>query len=85
MPLGDAPLIASLPAHDIERAKRWYDEKLGLTPIMDLGPARPALPERRLRVAHLPDAVGRDRQAHARQRSSSRISVPRCVSWVPRA
>ena len=39
MPLGDAPLIASLPAHDIERAKRWYDEKLGLTPIMDLGPA----------------------------------------------
>ena len=39
MRLGDAPLIASLPAHDIERAKRWYDEKLGLTPIMDLGPA----------------------------------------------
>ena len=39
MPLSDAPLIASLPAHDIERAKRWYSEKLGLTPIMDLGDA----------------------------------------------
>jgi catechol 2,3-dioxygenase-like lactoylglutathione lyase family enzyme len=39
MPLADAPLTASLPAHDIDRAKRWYDEKLGLTPIMDLGPA----------------------------------------------
>jgi catechol 2,3-dioxygenase-like lactoylglutathione lyase family enzyme len=39
MPLSDAPLIASLPAHDIERAKRWYEEKLGLTPILDLGRA----------------------------------------------
>jgi catechol 2,3-dioxygenase-like lactoylglutathione lyase family enzyme len=39
MLLADAPFIASLPAHDIERAKRWYDEKLGLTPIMDLGPS----------------------------------------------
>jgi catechol 2,3-dioxygenase-like lactoylglutathione lyase family enzyme len=39
MSLTDAPLFASLPAHDIERAKRWYEEKLGLTPIMDLGVA----------------------------------------------
>jgi len=39
MPLGDAPFIASLPAHDIERAKRWYQDKLGLAPIMDMGPA----------------------------------------------
>jgi catechol 2,3-dioxygenase-like lactoylglutathione lyase family enzyme len=39
MPLNDAPLIASLPAHDIERAKRWYQEKLGLSPTMDLGAA----------------------------------------------
>jgi predicted enzyme related to lactoylglutathione lyase len=37
MPLTDAPFIASLPAHDIERAMRWYQEKLGLTPLMDLG------------------------------------------------
>jgi catechol 2,3-dioxygenase-like lactoylglutathione lyase family enzyme len=36
--LADSPMSASLPAHDIERAKRWYAEKLGLTPIMDLGP-----------------------------------------------
>jgi catechol 2,3-dioxygenase-like lactoylglutathione lyase family enzyme len=39
MPLSDAPLFASLPAHDIERAVRWYEDKLGLTPIMDLGQA----------------------------------------------
>jgi catechol 2,3-dioxygenase-like lactoylglutathione lyase family enzyme len=39
MSLKDAPLFASLPAHDIERAKRWYAEKLDLTPIMDLGVA----------------------------------------------
>lgn len=37
MSLIDAPIIANLPAHDIERAKRWYQEKLGLTPILDLG------------------------------------------------
>jgi catechol 2,3-dioxygenase-like lactoylglutathione lyase family enzyme len=39
MLLTDAPMIPSLPAHDIERAMRWYEEKLGLTPIMDLGVA----------------------------------------------
>ena len=39
MSLTDAPLYASVPAHDIERAKRWYEEKLGLKPMMDLGPA----------------------------------------------
>ena len=39
MSLADAPLFASLPAHEIDRAKRWYDEKLGLTPLMDLGAA----------------------------------------------
>ena len=36
MQLSDAPFITSLPAHDIERAVRWYEEKLGLTPSMDL-------------------------------------------------
>ena len=36
MPLSESPFITSLPAHDIERAVRWYEEKLGLTPIMDL-------------------------------------------------
>jgi catechol 2,3-dioxygenase-like lactoylglutathione lyase family enzyme len=39
MSLTEAPMIASLPAHDIDRAKRWYEEKLGLTPVQDLGPA----------------------------------------------
>ncbi len=39
MSLADSPMTPSLPAHDIERAKRWYAEKLGLTPSMDLGPA----------------------------------------------
>ena len=38
MTLVDAPLFANIPAHDIERAMGWYREKLGLTPIMDLGP-----------------------------------------------
>jgi catechol 2,3-dioxygenase-like lactoylglutathione lyase family enzyme len=38
MSLKDAPMYPSLPAKDIERAKRWYEEKLGLTPAMDLGP-----------------------------------------------
>jgi predicted enzyme related to lactoylglutathione lyase len=39
MSLKDAPLFASLPAHDIERAKRWYEEKLELTPMLDMGAA----------------------------------------------
>jgi catechol 2,3-dioxygenase-like lactoylglutathione lyase family enzyme len=39
MSLTDAPMFATLPAHDIERAKRWYEEKLGLTPSLDLGVA----------------------------------------------
>ena len=38
MSLKDRPMFASLPAHDIERAKRWYEEKLELTPMLDLGP-----------------------------------------------
>ena len=37
MSLTTAPFFASLPAEDIERARRWYEEKLGLTPVMDLG------------------------------------------------
>jgi catechol 2,3-dioxygenase-like lactoylglutathione lyase family enzyme len=37
MQLSDAQLFATLPAHDIQRALRWYDEKLGLKPVMDLG------------------------------------------------
>jgi predicted enzyme related to lactoylglutathione lyase len=35
--LKDKPMFASLPAHDIDRAKRWYEEKLELTPMLDLG------------------------------------------------
>jgi predicted enzyme related to lactoylglutathione lyase len=37
MDLSDAQLVANVPAQDIQRAMRWYDEKLGLRPIMDLG------------------------------------------------
>ena len=36
--LDDAPIFASIPAKDIERARRWYEEKLGLAPIQDMGP-----------------------------------------------
>jgi catechol 2,3-dioxygenase-like lactoylglutathione lyase family enzyme len=37
MDFSDTPLTPSLPAHDISRAMRWYEETLGLKPIMDLG------------------------------------------------
>ena len=37
MSLKDKSMFASLPAHDIDRAKRWYEEKLELTPMLDLG------------------------------------------------
>ena len=37
MQVADAPLVATLPAKDLDRAMRWYEEKLGLKPIMDLG------------------------------------------------
>jgi len=33
--LTDAPFWATLPASDIERAKRWYAEKLGLVPVKE--------------------------------------------------
>jgi catechol 2,3-dioxygenase-like lactoylglutathione lyase family enzyme len=39
MSLAKAPMIATLPAHDGARAQRWYKEKLGLEPLMDLGVA----------------------------------------------
>lgn len=36
--LDQMPLFANVPAKDFERAKRWYQEKLGLTPAVDMGP-----------------------------------------------
>src|SRR6266508_918987 len=39
MSLANAPFSATLPAHDIARAQRWYEEKLGLAPVMDMGVA----------------------------------------------
>ena len=33
MALQNAPVVAMLPAVDLERAKKFYEEKLGLTPI----------------------------------------------------
>lgn len=33
--LGNVPLHAVLPASDLERAKRWYSEKLGLEPASE--------------------------------------------------
>ena len=32
----DVPIRPSLPASDLERAKRWYSEKLGLDPVREL-------------------------------------------------
>lgn len=63
MALANAPLIAALPAHDIERAKRWYEEKLGLTPAMEMGLAE-MLQDWRQSVAAVPDTIRWDRQAH---------------------
>jgi catechol 2,3-dioxygenase-like lactoylglutathione lyase family enzyme len=31
----NTPLAATLPASDMERAKRWYSEKIGLEPVED--------------------------------------------------
>ena len=36
--LDQTPLFANVPAKDYERAKRWYQEKLGLTPAVEMGP-----------------------------------------------
>ena len=33
--LGAAPFWATLPASDLERAKRWYADVLGLTPLVE--------------------------------------------------
>ena len=35
--LDQSPMFANVPAKDFERAKRWYQEKLGLSPSMDMG------------------------------------------------
>jgi catechol 2,3-dioxygenase-like lactoylglutathione lyase family enzyme len=32
----NVPIRPSLPASDLERAKRWYSEKLGLDPVREL-------------------------------------------------
>jgi predicted enzyme related to lactoylglutathione lyase len=37
MDLSNSRLVASIPAEDLDRAMRWYEEKLGLRPMMDLG------------------------------------------------
>jgi predicted enzyme related to lactoylglutathione lyase len=39
MSLANSTVFALIPAHDAQRAKRWYEEKLGIQPTMDLGPA----------------------------------------------
>jgi catechol 2,3-dioxygenase-like lactoylglutathione lyase family enzyme len=36
MDFTNAPFVGNLPAADINRAIAWYDEKLGLKPVMDL-------------------------------------------------
>ena len=35
--LAQAPMFATVPAQDFERAKRWYNEKLGIVPVVDMG------------------------------------------------
>ena len=31
--IGNYPIAAMLPASDLQRAKKWYEEKLGLSPV----------------------------------------------------
>jgi len=33
--IGSSPLIPMLPASDLERAKKWYADNLGLTPVSE--------------------------------------------------
>lgn len=33
--LADHPIFTSIPTDDLQRARRWYEEKLGLTPSED--------------------------------------------------
>ncbi|MBA2757104.1 MAG: VOC family protein [Chloroflexi bacterium] len=35
--LKDAPVYATLAASEIGRARRWYEEKLEMTPVVDMG------------------------------------------------
>ena len=64
MSLKDKPFFASLPAEDIERAKRWYEEKLALNPDLDLGFGGLVYQTGGISMDDLPDAVGGDGQAH---------------------
>lgn len=34
--LKDVPVFATLAVADVDRARRWYEEKLGLTPAMEM-------------------------------------------------
>jgi hypothetical protein len=34
--LSDYPMLPTIPVHDLNRARRWYAEKLGLTPASEL-------------------------------------------------
>jgi catechol 2,3-dioxygenase-like lactoylglutathione lyase family enzyme len=36
--LARSPISANIPAHDFKRARQWYEEKLGLTPVIELPP-----------------------------------------------
>jgi len=37
--LSDYPMLPTIPAHDLNRARRWYAEKLGLTPVSEVSGA----------------------------------------------
>jgi catechol 2,3-dioxygenase-like lactoylglutathione lyase family enzyme len=34
--LSDYPMLPTIPVHDLSRARRWYAEKLGLTPVSEV-------------------------------------------------
>lgn len=36
--LSQFPIYVNVPAADVRRARRWYEQRLGLRPVMELGP-----------------------------------------------
>src|SRR5204863_288296 len=87
--LADAPIFPSLPAHDIDRAKAWYEEKLGLKPTRDLGPGGQLYTSGKTLFVIYPTRVAKPatakiHQTEAKAFASSRslADTGRCCSWI---
>ena len=78
MQLADAPLVANLARRATSIARmRWYEEKLGLKPIMDLGVGGQLYRTGGVLWLIYPTSVRRHGQAHARRLARCRTSTRR--------